>query len=75
MYRPGGCCQQPSSAASFIAKFTNSILRSIRKMRLNTIALECGLSKMKITALLSIRNDPPKPLFDKGLQDGPLPVG
>jgi hypothetical protein len=44
-------------------------------VRLDTIALECGLSEMKTTVLLSIGDNPAKPLFDKGLKGGPLPVG
>jgi hypothetical protein len=44
-------------------------------MRLDAIAFECGLSKSKTPALLSIRDDPAKPLFDKGLKGGSLSMG
>lgn len=58
-----------------MAKFANLIPRSICKVGLNTIALECGPSKTESAALLSFGDNPAKPLFDKGFESNPLPVG
>ncbi len=44
-------------------------------MSVQTFALESDLSENETVALFALGNNPAEPLFDKGLQGSPFPVG